>query len=89
MSMLWLADSARPAWWSWRALRTWGSRLPTWPMPLASFDCLDRRQFYVDDGAYLQLRQWALRWSRAIDRSSMEGPGRDRGRRHEPPDLGL
>ncbi|HZU79644.1 MAG TPA: hypothetical protein VE991_06985 [Acidimicrobiales bacterium] len=55
---------------------------------LASIDRLDRRQFTVDDTAYLQLRQWALRWSRAIDRS-LEKPGRDRGRRQEPPDLSL
>ena len=55
---------------------------------LASIDRLDRRQFNVDDTAYSQLRQWALRWSRAIDRTIQE-PDRHHGRRREPPDIGL
>src|SRR5580658_9040133 len=35
---------------------------------LASIDRLDRRQFNVDYTAYQKLREWALQWSRAIDR---------------------
>ena len=55
---------------------------------LASIDRLDRRQFAVDDTAYRQFREWALRWSRAIDRG-IHGGIQEPGRRREPPDIGL
>ena len=55
---------------------------------VASIDRLDRPQFDVDDTVYRKIREWALQWSRAIDQS-IDEPDRHRGRRREPPDIGL
>ncbi|MDQ6948199.1 MAG: nucleotidyl transferase AbiEii/AbiGii toxin family protein [Actinomycetota bacterium] len=70
------------------AAKDLGFSAPHLAEALASIDRLDRRQFPVDDSNYQQLRDWALRWSRSLERPDVQRE-QHRGRRRDPSDIGL